>query len=67
MLRRAGKEHGFSLGEAVMIGDSETDIAAGRAAGTVTILLRSGQKIASSNADLVAADLAEAVYLILKG
>lgn len=65
MLHRAAREHGFSLGEAVMIGDSETDIAAGRAAGTVTILLRCGQKIASSNADLVAADLAEAVQLIL--
>ena len=65
MLQRAAREHGFSLGEAVMIGDSETDVAAGRAAGTATILLRSGQKTASSHADLVAADLAEAVHLIL--
>jgi D-glycero-D-manno-heptose 1,7-bisphosphate phosphatase len=65
MLQRAAREHGFSLGEAVMIGDSETDVAVGRAAGTATILLRSGQKIASSDADLVAADLAEAVHLIL--
>ena len=65
MLQRAAREYGFSLGEAVIIGDSETDIAAGRAAGTATILLRSGQKTASSHADLVVADLAEAVHLIL--
>jgi len=65
MLQRAAKEHGFRLGEAVMIGDSETDVTAGRAAGTATILLRSGREIASSNADLIAADLAEAVHLIL--
>ena len=48
-----------------MIGDSETGIAAGRTTGIATILLRSGQKIASPNADLVGADLAEAVRLIL--
>jgi D-glycero-D-manno-heptose 1,7-bisphosphate phosphatase len=65
MLRRAAGEHGFRLSEAVMIGDSETDVAAGRAAGAATILLRFGRKIASSNADLVAADLAEAVRFIL--
>lgn len=65
MLQRAAKEHGFRLGEAIMIGDSETDVTAGRAAGAVTILLRSGRKTVSSNADLVAADLAEAVNLIL--
>ena len=65
MLTRAAREHRFSLSCAVMIGDSETDIAAGRAAGTATILLRSGQRPASGDADLVADDLAGAVRLIL--
>ena len=48
-----------------MIGDSETGIATSRITGIATILLRSDQKIASPNADLVGADLAEAVRLIL--
>ena len=65
MLRRASKEHRFSLGAAVMIGDSETDVSAGRAAGTATILLRSGQRAAPRDADFVVDDLAEAVHLIL--
>jgi D-glycero-D-manno-heptose 1,7-bisphosphate phosphatase len=65
MLRRAAREHRFNLGAAVMIGDSETDVSAGRAAGTATILLRSGQRTAPRDADFVADDLAEAVHLIL--
>lgn len=65
MLRRAASEHRFSLGAAVMIGDNETDVLAGRAAGTATILLRPGQRTASRDADFVVDDLAEAVRLIL--
>ncbi len=65
LLTRAAGEHGFGLDAAVMIGDSETDVSAGRAAGTVTILLRSGQRAASGDADFVADDLAGAVDLIL--
>jgi D-glycero-D-manno-heptose 1,7-bisphosphate phosphatase len=65
MLQRAAREHRFSLGSAVMIGDSESDVAAGRAAGTATILLRGGQRIASGNADFVVDHLGEAVRLIL--
>lgn len=65
MLQRAAREHRFSLSAAVMIGDSPTDIAAGYAAGTATILLRSGQQIIPNNADFVADNLAEAVSLIL--
>jgi D-glycero-D-manno-heptose 1,7-bisphosphate phosphatase len=65
MLTRAAREHGFSLGAAVTIGDSETDVSAGRAAGTMTILLRSGQRAAPGDADFVADDLVEAVDLIL--
>jgi D-glycero-D-manno-heptose 1,7-bisphosphate phosphatase len=72
MLTRAAREHRFSLGAAVMIGDSETDVAAGQAAGTATILLRPGQRpvpgdAVPGDADFVADDLAEAVQLILSG
>jgi D-glycero-D-manno-heptose 1,7-bisphosphate phosphatase len=65
MLLRAAREHRFSLGAAVMVGDSDTDIAAGRAAGTATVALRAGQQIASCNADFIVEDLAGAVRLIL--
>ncbi|MBV9205903.1 MAG: HAD-IIIA family hydrolase [Actinobacteria bacterium] len=65
MLQRAATELRFSLSTAVMIGDSESDVAVGRAAGTATILLHPGQQAASGHADFVADDLAEAVRLIL--
>ena len=65
MLQRAARQHQIPLSAAVMIGDSETDVAAGRAAGTATILLHSGQQIAPRNADFIVDDLAEAVRLIL--
>lgn len=65
LLERAAKERRFSLTDAVMIGDRESDIAAGRAAGTVTILLSAERKEPSS-ANYIAADLAEAVRLIFR-
>ncbi|OBA57558.1 histidinol phosphate phosphatase [Mycobacterium sp. 1100029.7] len=61
MLVRAAREHGFELTESVMIGDSDADVAAGRAAGAVTVLLRVG----GGDADYVVDDLAAAVRLIL--
>lgn len=64
MLLRAAAEHDVDLTESVMIGDTETDMRAGRAAGTATILLRSGGE-ASVVADIVVDDLAAAVELIL--
>jgi D-glycero-D-manno-heptose 1,7-bisphosphate phosphatase len=64
MLERAAEDHLFSLAEAVMIGDSESDIEAGRAAGTATILL-SAAPDAPSRADYAVANLSEAVRLIL--
>jgi D-glycero-D-manno-heptose 1,7-bisphosphate phosphatase len=64
MLERAAREHLFSLTEAVMIGDSESDIEAGRAAGTATILV-SATPAAASRADHAVANLTEAVRLIL--
>ncbi|OBH26901.1 histidinol phosphate phosphatase [Mycobacterium sp. E1715] len=64
MLLRAAREHGFALAESVMIGDSETDVLAGRAAGAATVLLRPGGGHAHG-ADVVAGDLAAAVRIIL--
>jgi D-glycero-D-manno-heptose 1,7-bisphosphate phosphatase len=64
MLERAAEERGFSLTDAVMIGDRESDIEAGRMAGTATILLSAKPETLTS-ANYVAADLAEAVSCIL--
>jgi D-glycero-D-manno-heptose 1,7-bisphosphate phosphatase len=65
MLERAAEECRFGLTDAVMIGDRESDIAAGRAAGTATILLSAEPKTPSS-ANYIAADLGEAVSLIFR-
>lgn len=64
MLVRAAREHGFDLSESVMVGDSDSDMMAGRAAGTATILLRNGGE-ASDDADFVVDDLAAAIQLIV--
>lgn len=67
MLRRAAREHRIELDKAVVIGDSGSDLMAGRAAGTSTILLRPGRGgSAGANADAVADDLPCAVRLILQ-
>jgi D-glycero-D-manno-heptose 1,7-bisphosphate phosphatase len=66
MLQRAARAYRLDLAEAVMIGDSETDVMAGRAAGTATILLHNGTDAANSSADAVASDLLAAVRLILR-
>jgi D-glycero-D-manno-heptose 1,7-bisphosphate phosphatase len=67
MLRRAADEHRFNLADAVMIGDSDADMAAGRSAGTATILLRGGEGSTSPSADAVVDDLPAAARLILAG
>ena len=67
LLLRAAKEHpGLQLSEAVMVGDSETDVLAGRAAGARTVLLGHGPN-AGSLADSIQADLMAAVDWILMG
>jgi D-glycero-D-manno-heptose 1,7-bisphosphate phosphatase len=65
MLRRAAAEHGFDLSRAVIVGDSDTDLVAGHAAGTATILLRPDSEMRAADADAVAIDLGAAVRLIL--
>jgi D-glycero-D-manno-heptose 1,7-bisphosphate phosphatase len=64
MLLRAAQEHGFDLEESVMIGDSESDVRAGAAAGAATIRLGAGDAEAAG-ADMVVEDLAAAVRLIV--
>ena len=67
MLRRAARENRLELGNAVIIGDSDSDLMAGRAAGTSTILVRPGAAgSAAPGADAVASDLPAAVRLILQ-
>lgn len=69
MLLTAAVEHGFDLDTSVIVGDSLSDVAAGRAAGTGAILLRAraSQDTGSDTgvADAVAPDLAAAVELML--
>jgi len=66
MLRRAAREHRIELDRSVIIGDSESDLMAGRAAGIATILVRSGADTPpAADADIVADDLPAAVRLIL--
>ncbi len=67
MLRRAARDFRLELDKAVIIGDSDADLMAGRAAGTSTILVRPGAAgSAAPNADAVADDLPAAVGLILQ-
>jgi D-glycero-D-manno-heptose 1,7-bisphosphate phosphatase len=66
MLRRAARELRFELDKAATIGDRDSDLMAGRAAGTLTILLRHGAGgSTAAYADAVADDLPSAVELIL--
>lgn len=71
LILAAAKEHGIELSESVMVGDSERDIAAGRAAGCKTILVLTGKltradaEHISCKPDMVADTLAEAVESIV--
>jgi D-glycero-D-manno-heptose 1,7-bisphosphate phosphatase len=65
MLRRAAREHSFDLAGAVIVGDSDTDLLAGRTAGTATILLRGANGGGAVDADAVVEDLGAAARLVL--
>ena len=64
MLHRAAREHNFDLAGAVIVGDSDTDLLAGQASGTATILIR-GNGSGAVSTDAVVDDLGAAVRLIL--
>lgn len=67
MLQRAARDLRIELGQSVIIGDRDTDLMAGRAAGTSAILVRTGDDSpAAAGADVVADDLPAAVRLILR-
>jgi D-glycero-D-manno-heptose 1,7-bisphosphate phosphatase len=63
LLLRAAAEHGLDLAGSAMIGDSETDVQAGRAAGCMTIRITAPG--ASSTADVVVDALASAADRLL--
>ena len=70
LFRRAAQDLGMAL-QGFMIGDRETDTAAGRNAGLKTILVRTGygegiEALGNFEADYVATDLQEAVDWILQ-
>jgi len=66
MLLRAAREHRLDLARAVIVGDTEDDMVAGRSAGTAGILLRDrSPDTTASIADAVVTDLPAAVRLIL--
>ena len=61
LLGRAARDFGARPGEAVMIGDADSDVEAGRRFGSLTVQLTDGP----SGADLSAPDLAAAVHALL--
>lgn len=68
MLLRAAEEHDLDLSRSWMVGDKAVDLEAGRRAGCRVALVRTGYgaTVDGTGADLVAADLAEAVNRILE-
>lgn len=68
MLLRAAAEHDLDLSRSWMVGDKAVDLEAGRRAGCRVALVRTGygSTVDGSGADLVAADLSEAVARILE-
>jgi D-glycero-D-manno-heptose 1,7-bisphosphate phosphatase len=69
MLRRAAADLRLDPARAVMIGDAESDMAAGRAAGTATMLLSAESMnvgpLRHRDADAVVPDLGSGVELLL--
>jgi D-glycero-D-manno-heptose 1,7-bisphosphate phosphatase len=63
LLLRAAEELGLALPRSAMIGDSESDVEAGRAAGVATTI-RIAAPGTGTAADLVAADLVEAASVL---
>jgi D-glycero-D-manno-heptose 1,7-bisphosphate phosphatase len=66
MVLEAAREHGIDLSRSYFIGDKKVDIECGRRAGVRTIQVMTGYGASQpGGADLVAADVVEAVKLLL--
>jgi D-glycero-D-manno-heptose 1,7-bisphosphate phosphatase len=65
LLLRAASDLGIDLAASVIIGDSESDVQAGKAAGCSTILI--APPGTGSAADVVAPDLGAAARVVLDG
>lgn len=65
MLLQAAEEHGIDLANSWMIGDSEIDIEAGKAAGCRTARIFNAE-LATTGADITAGSLLQAVQQILQ-
>jgi D-glycero-D-manno-heptose 1,7-bisphosphate phosphatase len=66
MLLEAARGHDIDLAASWMIGDSDTDVEAGKNAGCKTIRLVSSTETAYCNADVVAPSLLDATHRILQ-
>jgi len=66
LLLNASRMHDIDLTASWMIGDSDSDVEAGRNAGCKTALLVNGDPTHTGNADIVAPSLLEAVHKILR-
>jgi D-glycero-D-manno-heptose 1,7-bisphosphate phosphatase len=71
MLLDAARELGIDLTRSWMLGDTDADVAAGRAAGVRTVLITapgsSHKRAGAAHADLLATDLADAAAQLLGG
>jgi D,D-heptose 1,7-bisphosphate phosphatase len=72
LLQRAAARHHIDLSSSYLVGDGTCDVQAGRAAGTRTVLLDTGEggrdgRCPGAEPDLRAPDVAAAVATILKG
>lgn len=69
MLLKAAEELGLDLGRSWMIGDTDTDVRAGKAAGCRTVLIESAgsahKRAGGTSPDLQASDLAEGAAQLL--
>jgi D-glycero-D-manno-heptose 1,7-bisphosphate phosphatase len=69
MLRAASQRHGIELERSWMIGDTDHDVDAGRAAGARTILLNNPhsahKRFGNAGEDFLVADLAEAARVVV--
>lgn len=68
MVTQAAREHSIDLSRSYFIGDKDSDVECGRRAGTKTILVQTGYggEADQDAPDIVVADLAAAIRVILK-